>query len=67
MEVDEMLITAIKEREIQININYKRGLVEWTIQNNLLEKIRVKIAEKWRRKAAREIKTRIKMAKHSRH
>ena len=46
MEVDEMLITAIKEKGIQININYKRGLVEWTIRYNLLKKIRVKIAEK---------------------
>ena len=44
MEVDEMFITAIKEKGIRININYKRGLVGRTIQNNLLEKNRVKIA-----------------------
>ena len=44
MEVDETLITATKERGIQININYKQGLVGRTIQNNLLEKNRVKIA-----------------------
>ena len=65
MEVDETLITAIKERGIRININYKRGLVDRTIQNNLLEKNRVKIEQKWRRKTVREMKTKLKMARHS--
>ena len=65
MEVDEILITAIKEREIRINFNYNQGLVGRTIRNNLLEKNRVKIEQKWRRKTVREMKTKLKMARHS--
>ena len=65
MEVDEILITAIKEREIRINFNHNQGLVGRTIRNNLLEKNRVKIEQKWRRKTVREMKTKLKMARHS--